>query len=84
MPHSTILRCLACNEPIVGTNQASQFLIREQMDYAGETRIEPRPKYSHADHAELAMALGYAPTGRVGVLNVLRDTWAPTKPPPGA
>jgi hypothetical protein len=79
MPHTTLYQCVGCSTSIAGDERAVEYVERRQADTVNATVIEPLPQYAHEDHEELGTARGkargYAPTGRRGVLDELRDSW---------
>ena len=81
MPHSTLYQCLGCRTSIAGEEHVVEFVERQVIDDHEALTVNVLPQYTHEDpdHSELASALGYARTGRTGILDELRDTWPPTK-----
>lgn len=79
MPHSTLYQCLGCRTSIAGEERVAEFVERKVIDGHEELTVQVLPKYTHEDHAEGARMRGYAPTGRIGVLDDLRDNWPPKR-----
>jgi hypothetical protein len=79
MPHSTLYQCLGCRTSIAGEEFVTEFVERQVIDDREPLTVDALPQYTHEGHAEGGKARGYAPTGRVGVLNDLRDNWPPKR-----
>jgi hypothetical protein len=79
MPHSTIHSCPGCGIAIDNAGEGVEFIERRQIDNGGTTLILPMQRFTHVRHELGGKAQGWTPTGRVGVVNDLRDTWREPK-----